>query len=222
MERQHIVKKFDKDLDRIKTAILEMGALVGQQLLDATTLLSRFDPDEVERIVVLDRTVNGFHKDIHDRAEILIARRQPMAQDLRQALAPINIAGELERIGDHAKSTAKRARIFNDNTPSPEILSLVNESGEIVRGMLADVMIAYDNGDIDLAARIRAQDDQVDAQNKKLVKAVIATVPQRPEITEALVHLVLVSRNFERVGDHVANIARYVHQIATGEDLKAS
>lgn len=222
MAQEHIVKKFDKNLEKIKTTIVEMGGLVGLQISDATAVLSTFDAAEVERITMYDRIINGLNKDIHDRAEILIVRRQPVALDLRQTLAPINIAGELERIGDHAKSTAKRARIVCNIPSDDAALGLFVQMSVIVQVMLGDVLTAYENGDIDLAAKIREQDKEVDVLNKQLVQVVIETLAKTPEMAESLVHLTLISRNFERIGDHISNIARYVHQIVTGDDLKAS
>ncbi|MCF6233371.1 MAG: phosphate signaling complex protein PhoU [Rhodobacteraceae bacterium] len=218
MEHEHIVTKFDKNLDKIKTSIVEMGGLVGLQLNDATAVLATFDAAEVERIKTYDRIVNGLNKDIHDRAEILIIRRQPMALDLRQTLVPINIAGELERIGDHAKSTAKRAHIVQ----GAAALDMIGAMSAVVQAMLADVLRAYVDGDIELAAKVRKRDEEVDALNKQLISSVIETLSRLPENAECLIHITLISRNFERIGDHICNIARYVHQIATGEDLKAS
>lgn len=84
-----------------------MGGLVGLQVNDATAVLSSYDESEVERIRAYDRIINGLNNDVHDRAEILIVRRQPVALDLRQALAPLNISGELERIGDHVCNIAR-------------------------------------------------------------------------------------------------------------------
>lgn len=223
MENTHIVKKFDKNLDKLKTRILEMGELVNHQVEDATAMLGAFDPTEVERILLLDLTVNGLHKEVYDRAELLITRRQPLAQDLRQTLAPINIAGELERIGDHAKSTAKRGRILCRNSTEETVLDMIQQMSTKVQKMLVDVLIAYANDDIELAAEVRAQDKDVDTLNKMLVKCVIDTLDsQASGSSESLVQLTLISRNFERIGDHACNIARYVHQISTGEDLKAS
>jgi len=222
MPQTHIVKKFDKNLEKIKAAIVEMGGLVGQQVNDATAVLSTYDAAEVKRITAFDRIINGLNTDIHDRAEILIVRRQPMALDLRQTLAPINIAGELERIGDHAKSTAKRAHIIDSAPPQSAALELIAQMSVIVQAMLGDVMVAYGAADIELAAKIREQDKEVDVLNKQLVTLVIETLGKTPEIAESLIHITLISRNFERIGDHICNISRYVHQIVTGEDLKAS
>ena len=222
MTHEHIVKKFDKNLDRIKATIIEMGGLVGHQIRDATEVLTSYDAAEVNRITAYDRVINGMEKDIYDRAEILIVRRQPMALDLRQTLAPINIAGELERIGDYAKSTAKRAHIIDTTPPDDAILRLVTQMSLLAQTMLADVLVAYGTADIALAAKLIDQDKEVDALNKQLLELVIETLPKTPENAESLVHLTLISRGFERIGDHICNIARYVHQIETGEDLKAS
>ncbi len=221
MAHEHIVKKFDKNLDKIKLTIIEMGGLVGLQVNDATAVLGAYDVDEVERITSYDRIINGLNKDIHDLAEILIVRRQPMALDLRKTLAPFSISGELERIGDHAKSTAKRARIIDTSAPEDAIMELISQMSVIVQDMLADVMIAYTKDDLELAAKVRERDDDVDALNKQLVQNVIEALGKTSQNAECLIHLTLISRNFERIGDHICNISRYVHQIATGDDLKA-
>ena len=222
MPHEHIVKKFDKNLEKIKQSILEMGGLAGLQLRDATAVLLSYDAAEVARITAHDRIINGLNKDIHDRAGLLIVRRQPMALDLRQTLAPISISNALERIGDHAKSTAKRARIIDSTPPDAATLEMIAQISNIVQAMLKDVLIAYENADIDLAAKVREQDKEVDALNKQFIQVVVAVLLKNPQMAESLIHLTLISRNFERIGDHICNIARTVHQIVTGEDLKAS
>lgn len=222
MENEHIVKKFDANLENIKATIVDMGRLVGLQVNDATAVLTAYDKAEVDRITAYDRIINGLNKDVHDRAEILIVRRQPVALDLRQTLAPINISGELERIGDHAKSTAKRAHIIHNSPTEDTVLDLIAQMSANVQSMLEDVIIAYANADIDLAAHIRSQDKDVDAIYKTVVQTVIETLSKTPDNAESLIHITLIARNFERIGDHICNIARYVHQIVTGHDLKAS
>ncbi len=222
MENEHIVKKFDANLEKIKATIIEMGGLVGLQVNDATAVLLSYDKSEVDRIRTYDRIINGLNKDVHDRAEILIVRRQPVALDLRQTLAPINISGELERIGDHAKSTAKRAHIIHSAPRADAVLDMITQMSANVQSMLEDVMVAYATADIELAEQIRDQDKDVDAIYKNAVQTVVETLSKTPDNAESLIHLTLIARNFERIGDHICNIARYVHQIVTGEDLKAS
>ena len=222
MENAHIVTRFDKDLDQIKHRVLEMGDLVLAQIARATDLLSDFDAPAAELLITRDRKVNGMAKNIHTRAERLIALRQPVALDLRAALSPINIAFELERIGDHAKSCAKSARKLADGPGDTAAMRVVLDMSALVQAMLADVLRAYDDSDLELAADVRDRDRQVDRLNKTLFEMGLESITAGPENAEALVRKILLARNFERVGDHIVNIARHVHQIVTGEDLKAS
>ena len=222
MEHEHIVGRFDKDLQKIKDRILEMGQQVGVQLQDAGALLDNFDAGKAEALIAGDRRINGMHKDIHTRAERLIALRQPMALDLRHALSPINIAGELERIGDHAKSTAKKARTLQEMQPDAEVKAMIRKMQGDVEEMLAAVLDAYNAEDIQKAAEIRQRDLEIDALNREVFAAAMAAITRDPAQAEAQVHLIILARATERVGDHVVNITRHVHQIVTGEDLKAS
>lgn len=222
MGNAHIVARFDSDLNKIKAQILEMGDLVISQMREATEALSRYDAEEVDRLVATDRRINGMHKEVYSAAERLIALRQPMALDLRQALSPINIAGELERIGDHAKSTAKRSRKLADDPSEKAAMTIIHQMSAMVQAMLADALIAYTNSDIELAAEVRLRDLEVDKLNKSTFTVAVEGIAQAPQEAETFIHLILLARNFERVGDHVVNIVRHVHQIVTGEDLKAS
>ncbi len=222
MENQHISSRYDKDLDKLKARILDMGNQVSTQLAEATEALDEFDAGEVDRLVAFDRTINGMHQDIYTRSERLIALRQPMALDLRQALSPINIAGELERIGDHAKSTAKRARkLVNSDAGGPARDKIRDMSG-LLQAMLRDVLSAYSKADIELAGEVRSRDREIDQINKDIFAMQIAAIADTPQDAEAHVHLIVLARGFERVGDHIVNIARHVHQIVTGIDLKAT
>jgi phosphate transport system protein len=222
MEHEHIVGRFDRDLQKIKALILNMGALVNAQIKGATDALMDFETAEVDALVATDRKINGMNKDVDNRAERLIALRQPMALDLREAMLPIKIAGELERIGDHAKSTAKRVRKLTENTTAEGALAQIGEMSDKVQAMLTDALIAYRDSNIELCAEIRARDQEIDTLNKAVFAQTVAALTDNPQDAETLVHMVLLARSFERAGDHVVNISRQVHHIVTGEDLKAS
>ena len=222
MIKEHIVGKFDDELTRIKSEILEMGELVGNQIKEAMDALLSFNTEGVDALVKTDRTINGMNKKINRHAEQLIAMRQPMALDLREALLATSIASELERLGDYAKSTAKKVRKLSENSSGEAALALLGNMGEIVMDMLTNVLKAYEKNDIEAAAEIRIKDVEVDEINKKILATIIKSIHENPEDTETLIHLVLLSRNFERAGDHIVNISRQIHQIVTGEDLKAS
>ena len=222
MEQEHIVGAFDADLDRIKDEILEMGKLVKKQIRAATNALLEMELEEVDSLIATDRKINGMNKNINTLAEQMIAMRQPMAVDLRLALMATNIATELERLGDHAKSTAKRVRRLSDASPKKSIMSLIEKMSDLVETMLTNALKAYKKMDIEGAAEVRVKDAEVDDINDQIFKMAVKAIKKNPEDIETLIHIILLSRNFERAGDHIVNIARQVHQIVTGEDLKAS
>ena len=222
MEKEHIVGKFDDELMRIKSEILEMGNLVKRQLQEATEALLSFNPQGMDVLIKTDRKINGMNKTINRHAEQLIAMRQPMALDLRSALLATSIASELERLGDHAKNTAKRIKKLPENSSGEKALNLLGDMSKIVIEMLGDILKAFEKIDIEKASEIRVRDIEVDSINKKILATVIQSIHEYPDDTETLIHLVLLARNYERAGDHIVNISRQIHQIATGEDLKAS
>ena len=222
MEKEHIVGAFDADLDRIEKEILEMGKLVKKQIRAATNALLEMEIEEVDSLIANDRQINGMNKNINTLAEQMIAMRQPMALDLRLALMATSIATELERLGDHAKSTAKRIRRLSDVTPEKHIMTLIEKMSDVVTGMLTSELQAYKKKDIEKAAEVRVRDAEVDDINDEIFKVAIKAIKENPEDIETLIHIILLARNFERAGDHIVNIARQVHQIVTGEDLKAS
>ena len=222
MEKEHIVGAFDADLDRIENEILAMGKLVKKQIRAATNALLEINIEEIDSLIANDREINGMNKNINTLAEQMIAMRQPMAVDLRLALMATSIATELERLGDHAKSTAKRISRLTDVAPEKSIMDLIEKMSDLVTSMLTDALKAYKNRNIEKAAEVRVKDTEVDDINDMIFKMAVKAIKKNPEDIETLIHIILLSRNFERAGDHIVNIARQVHQIVTGEDLKAS
>ena len=222
MTQEHIVKKFDDELNRIKSEILEMGSLVKRQLQASTEALLSFNPQGMDVLIKTDRTINGMNKKINRHVELILTRRQPMALDLRQVWLATSIASELERLGDYAKSTAKKVKKLSNNSSGEKALNLLGDMSKIVIEMLGDVLKAFEKIDIEKASEIRVQDIEVDSLNKKILATVIQSIHEYPDDTETLIHLVLLARNYERAGDHIVNISRQIHQISTGEDLKAS
>lgn len=222
MEHEHIYARFDRDLAKIKAIIQKMGALVNDQIKGATDALMEGDTDEIDQLVATDRKINDMKRKVSDRAQRLIALRQPMALDLREALLAIQIANELERMGDHAKTTARRVARLSDGSSGEDALAAIGEMSAEVQAMLTEVLRAYGDGDIALAAEVRERDRAIDALNNRVLARATAAIRENPDDVETLVQMIILGRNFERAGDHVVNIARQVHQIVTGEDLVAS
>ncbi|MBV1895844.1 MAG: phosphate signaling complex protein PhoU [Rhodobacteraceae bacterium] len=218
MENNHIVGRFDKDLNKIKNRVLKMGDLVLSQFEAATRMLNTPDTMEIAQIVATDRKINGMERAISNRAERLITLRQPVALDLRAVLTPINIANDLERIGDHAKSTAKRAGKMGANAVPEPTLAILMQMANLAQLQLREALNAYDCNDLELAAAIRERDTKVDALNSSMFSHALSNLTGSENNTEALMNAVLISRNFERIGDHVVNIAEFVIHITTGNE----
>lgn len=218
MENNHIVGRFDKDLNKIKNRVLKMGDLVLSQFEAATRMLNTPDTMEIARIVATDRKINGMERAISNRAERLITLRQPVALDLRAVLTPINIANDLERIGDHAKSTAKRAGKMGADAIPEQTLAILMQMADLAQLQLREALNAYDSNDLELAAAIRERDTKVDALNSSMFSHALSNLTGSENNTEALMNAVLISRNFERIGDHVVNIAEFVIHITTGNE----
>ena len=217
MENKHIVARFDKDIEKIKGIILTMGALVNSQIKDATDALMDFDTTEIEELIATDRKINDMKERVHNRAERLIALRQPMALDLRQAMLAVKISGELERLGDHAKSTARRVPKLSENANVDDAMNLIREMSTEVQSMLTDILIAYRDGNVELSEEVRDRDAKVDANYKAVFKIVVKALTENSKDAETLVHMILLARHFERTGDHVVNMSRQVNHIVTGE-----
>lgn len=222
MTNEHIVGKFDDELSRIKSEILEMGNLVIEQIYLSTNAMMSLDTEDIDNLIQKDLKINGMYKTINRHAEQIIAMRQPVAMDLRMALLATSIASELERLGDYAKTTAKGVKKLSDDKYVKKITSLLGDMSKEVQDMLSKILKAYQNNDIKLAAKIRKRDRIIDESFKKILNTVIKSISKIPEDSETLIYIVLLARNFERAGDRIVNISRQVHQIVTGIDLKAS
>ena len=222
MANEHIVGKFDDELSRIKSEILEMGDLVIEQIHLSTNAMMSLDTEDIDNLIQKDLKINGMYKTINRHAEQIIAMRQPVAMDLRMALLATSIASELERLGDYAKTTAKGVKKLSDDKYVKKLTSLLGDMSKEVQDMLSKILKAYQNNDIKLAAKIRKRDRSIDDSFKKILNTVIKSISKIPEDSETLIYIVLLARNFERAGDRIVNISRQVHQIVTGVDLKAS
>jgi phosphate transport system protein len=222
MTNEHIVGKFDDELSRIKSEILEMGDLVIEQIHLSTNAMMSLDTEDIDNLIQKDLKINGMYKTINRHAEQIIAMRQPVAIDLRMALLATSIASELERLGDYAKTTAQGVKKLSDDKYVKKLTSLLGDMSKEVQDMLSKILKAYQNNDIKLAAKIRKRDRIIDESFKKILNTVIKSTSKIPEDSETLIYIVLLARNFERAGDRIVNISRQVHQIVTGIDLKAS
>ena len=209
MASEHIVKSFDTELTRLESKIAEMGGLAESQLAETFEALVKHDNEAAARIIERDRRIDEIETEVNALALRLLALRQPMADDLRAAVAAIKIAADLERIGDYAKNVAKRISAIADASPAPSIHSIAR-MGQLVQTMVKTVLDAYVARDADKAEDVRAQDEAVDQLHTSLFRELLTYMMEDARNISACTHLLFIAKNIERIGDHATNVAEAV------------
>jgi phosphate transport system protein len=212
---EHTVKAFDEDITRLRGLIAEMGGLAEVAIGEAMTALVKGDEELAKGVIARDKRIDALETEIDKLAVRIIALRAPMADDLREVIAALKIAGILERVGDYAKNIAKRVgRIEGRNRFEP--LTLIPAMGEIAAEMVHDVLTAYAARDPVLAREVIERDEKVDAFYDSIFRNLVSFMVENPATISSAAELLFVARNLERIGDHATNIAEMVHFSAVG------
>ncbi len=209
-------KAFEIEIQKLKDDILELGSLAEKAILDSVDSLKNRDIPRSQRIYDNDEVLNEKRFEIEKDVMIAIATQQPMAHDLRLLASMLDVAGELERMGDYAKGIAK----INVAMGEQELIKpLVNLPimAEKAADMLHRALTAFIEEDVDVAEKIPAEDDEVDALYTKIYREAITYVISDPTAIERSNWLIWAAHNLERVGDRVTNICERTIFIATGE-----
>ena len=215
---EHTVKAFDEDIIRLRGLIAEMGGLAEVAIQDAMDALVSGNQALADEVIVRDRRIDAIEADVDRLAVRIIALRAPMADDLREVIAALKIAGVIERIGDYAKNIAKRVGHIEGRRKF-EPLTLIPAMAEIASEMVHDVLTAYAARDKDLAAEIIERDAKVDAFYDSIFRNLVSYMMENPATISTAAQLLFVARNIERIGDHATNVAEMVHFAATGAYL---
>lgn len=213
----HTFRQFDTDIERMRSAVSMMGGLVERQFLRAVDAVRDGDLHLVTQVLEDERVVNQLHLESDLRCNQMIARRQPIAVDLREIIAVIHSINDLERVGDEAKKIALKARQFV-GAPLPIPFEPVLRMSEIVVEMLRGAIDAFVRQDEGAAARLSMRDDEVDALRDELVGQLIKRMIDDPDVVSNALALVFIVQSIERVGDHAKNIAEYVVHVVSGVD----
>jgi len=216
MESTHIVHSFDRDLEKIKGLLLEMGGLVETQLTDATTALVNRDAKLGRQVKKSDKPINLLEQEINEKSVRLLALRQPMAADLRIIVAIMKAAANLERIGDYAKNIAKRTSVVIKCPPVGSAANTLNRMNNLVIEMINDVLEAFIGRDIESADAVRLRDEEVDLMHNTLFRELLTYMMEDPRNITPSMHLLFIAKNIERCGDHTAQIAEQVHYMVAG------
>jgi phosphate transport system protein len=212
---EHTVKAFDEDITRLRGLIAEMGGLAEVAIAEGLDALVRGDEPLADQVVARDKRIDALEIEVDKLAVRIIALRAPMADDLREVIAALKIAGVLERIGDYSKNIAKRTGMIEGRVRF-EPLTLLPAMGELAGEMVHDVLTAYAARDPDLAREVIATDVKVDGFYNSIFRNLVSYMVENPSTISSAAQLLFVARNIERIGDHATNVAELVHFAATG------
>ena len=215
----HTTKAFDTDLQDIKRRVAEMGGLAERQIADATRALVERDVDLAEQVITTDPTIDAMQHEIEEKAVLTIARRQPMAVDLREIVGAMRVCNDLERIGDHAKHIGKRVVVLGADFHAQKLIRGVEHMAELVAALLKQVLDAYAGRDLAAALVVWNGDEEVDALCTALFRELLTYMMEDPRNITLCIHLMFCAKDIERMGDHATNIAETVYYMIEGRPI---
>jgi phosphate transport system protein len=218
MPHEHIVRSFDEELERLKQSIVTMGGLAESQIENAIQSIVRRDGALAHRVMDGDLRLDGMEGDVDNTVLRMLALRQPMAQDLREILAALKIAADLERIGDYAANLAKRA-IALSQVPAVRPVTAIPRMGRLSQEIIKEVLDAYTERDLDRALAAWRRDEELDDLYNSLFRETLTYMMEDPRNITPCTHLLFIAKNIERIGDHATNIAETLHFLIAGAPI---
>ncbi len=215
----HIVKSYDKELEALDRRIAEMGGIAEKMVIEAMDALGASNSGLAQQVIETDPRLDALQKSIEEQAVLTIARRQPMAVDLREIVGTIRVAGDLERVGDLAKNIAKRALKLGMEPRVHRAIIGLKHMNDVAAELLKDVLDAYAQRDVTLAKAVWERDIELDALEDSVFRDLLTFMMEDPRNISFCAHLLFCSKNIERIGDHATNIAETVVYLVTGENL---
>jgi phosphate transport system protein len=219
MMNEHTAKAFDVDLQDLSRMVAEMGGLAEKQIADSIDALAKRDAVRAERVIAADAAIDNLQREIEERSVQTIARRQPMAVDLREIVSALRIANDLERIGDLAKNIAKRVIPITADFHPQKLIRGVEHMAALVLTQLKQVLDSYAGQDIDKALAVWKGDQEIDAMCTSLFRELLTYMMEDPRHITFCIHLMFSAKNIERMGDHATNIAETVYFMVQGRPI---
>jgi phosphate transport system protein len=215
----HTARAFDSDLQDIARKVAEMGGLAEKQIADAVRALLERDSELAERVITTDPLIDQMQHDIEEKAILTIARRQPMAVDLREIVGAMRVCNDLERIGDHAKHIGKRVVALSGDLYPQTLIRGVEHMAELVLAQIKQVLDAYASHDLQGALAVWKGDEEVDALCTSLFRELLTYMMEDPRNITFCMHLMFCAKDIERMGDHATNIAETVYYMIEGRPI---
>jgi len=216
MVSTHILSAYDEDLKFLTRRIAEMGGLAEQMVSDSVRALVQSDTALAQKVISDDVVLDHAEREVGDKAIVTIARRQPMAADLREIMGSIRIASDLERVGDLGKNTAKRVIAVQGTGVPRKLARGIEHLSELALSQLKEVLDVYTTRSPDKAVSIRERDEEIDAMYTSLFREMLTYMMEDPRNITTCTHLLFCAKNIERIGDHATNIAETIYYMATG------
>lgn len=213
---EHTVTAFDEDLQFLIAKISEMGGNAESMVARSVTGLLTADKGLGQSVVADDKLLDALQEEVDNHVVLLIAKRQPMAQDLREAIGALRMATDLERVGDLGKNIARRSFQIEENVPPKKFQRGLQHLTNVTLEQLKDALDAYAVKDIVQAKAVWDRDDEIDSLYTSLFRELLTYMMEDPRNITYCTHLLFCAKNMERIGDHVTNLAETIHYIVTG------
>nr|WP_315474428.1 phosphate signaling complex protein PhoU [uncultured Sandarakinorhabdus sp.] len=212
----HTVKSFDEDIAQLRAVITRMGGLCETQIAESVDALMSRNSEAAQTIIENDKRLDALEAEAEALAVRIIALRAPLADDLREIVSALKIAGVLERIGDYAKNIAKRSAVIAQSQPvGPAVI--IPEMARLVVEIISDTLDAFVDRDPVKALALLQRDQQVDEYYNSLFRALLTFMMENPHYITPSTHLLFVAKNLERIGDHATSVAEMVYYSVTGQ-----
>lgn len=214
-------RHLDQELDRARQMLLRMGGMVESMVARSTQALLERDSQLSAAVIESDSDVDHLEMEIDEVCHSILVRRHPTAVDLRFVVAVMKINSDLERIGDSAVNIAQSVDQLNEQPPLKPYIDLPHLS-QLVQTMVRQSLDAFVNRDVELASEVCRSDDGVDGLYKQIFRELLTYMIEDPKTVSRALHLLLISRNLERIADHATNIAEDVIYYVEGRDIRHS
>ena len=218
-DTDHTAKAFDADLRELTRMVSELGRLVEKQITDALDALANHNSELGQRAIAFDPQIDALQHEIEQKAVLTIARRQPVAIDLREIIGAISIANDLERVGDLAKDIGERVLPPSDDLHPANLILGVEHMGTLVLERLRQVLDSYAKRQLDLALEVWNGDQEIDSTCTALFRELLTYIMEDARNITYCIHLMFCAKNIERMGDHATNIAETVYYIIEGRAI---
>ncbi len=223
MPDKHLSAQFDNELNSVSSRLMEMGGLVESQIQQAVYALSLFVENVADTVIENEHKVNTMEVEIDRELSMIIARRQPTANDLRLLMAISKATANLERAGDEAAKIARMVKSMMAHggfraLPSSELRLATEMASDLLRKSLD----AFARLDTATAVTILKEDDLIDKEFDGFVRKLITYMMEDPRTISSSLDLLFVAKALERIGDHAKNIAELIIYIVKGEDVRHS